>query len=390
MKALILLDTKYVSPLLTETLVEKNITIFDIQQNVILGNRLTGEKSLVEAFQQEDLIIMNSEEAFHVLNNCYASSHVTKMANLFKNKVAFRECLAEHYPDFFFLETSLGGLYEVDRQSLPYPIILKPSVGYSSVGVYRLENETEFLSVLSELRENMQQSSGNYSVDVLDSNTFIIESYIEGREFAIDLYYDVYNEPVILNLFARMFKDDQDMSDRIYYTSKQVVQSYLSPITDYLHQLGNLFNLKKMPLHIEVRIDDKGKIIPIEVNPLRFAGAGTTELGHFAYGVNPYDYFFDQKKPNWSELIKGMDDRIYSFTCAEFESGLKIDDQYIVHHDRLKEQFHHILEYRHIPYDSGTTFAVIFFSSDSLVENNHILTLDFMDFVEEKKSTLVK
>lgn len=386
---MILLDTTYVSPLLTETLINKKIKICDIQQNVILGQQLKGEQGLVDAFKQEELIIMNAEESFNVLNEYYADAHVTKMANLFKNKVAFRKCLAESYPDFFFLEASISELSEVDLQVLPFPIILKPSVGYSSVGVYRIENENEFQQIVSELDEAMKQSSEKYSADVLDSNTFIIESYIEGQEFAVDLYFDIHNEPVILNIFARMFKDDQDMSDRIYYTSKQVLQDYLAPITNYLKQFGKLFDLKKMPLHIEFRMNEKGAIVPIEVNPLRFAGAGTTELGDFAYGVNPYDYFFDQRKPNWPQLIERMDNQIYSFTCAEFDSEIKIDERYIVRHDLLKEQFHHILEYRHIPYDSGTTFAVIFFSSDSLAQNEHILTLDFMAFVEEKTSVLV-
>lgn len=380
-KVLILLDTAYVSPLLAETLIEKKVKVLDIQQRLILNHESQAEQDLKKVFQQEDLIIMNSEEAVQILNEYYAESHVTKTANLFKNKFAFRKRLAESYPNFFFLETTSGELGQLDLSSLPYPIIFKPTVGYSSVGVYRVENAQEFQNII----ETMEQWSENDSEDVLGSESFIIESYIEGQEFAIDLFFDEKNDPVVLNLFARMFKDEKDMSDRIYYTSKQVLQNYLAPITEYLQGLGEIFNLRKMPLHVELRMDDEGKIVPIEVNPLRFAGAGTTELGSFAYGVNSYDYFFEQKKPDWADLINAMDNKIYSFTCAEFEGEIKVDVELVIHHELLQQQFHHILEYRHIPHGQGATFAVIFFSSESLAQNDHILSLNFMDYVEKKE-----
>ena len=134
-KVLILLDTAYVSPLLAETLIEKKVKILDIEQQLILNDKSEDEQNLVKVFQQEDLIIMNSEEAIQILNEYYAESHVTKTANLFKNKFAFRKRLAESYPNFFFLETTSGELGQLDLSSLPYPLIFKPTVGYSSVGI---------------------------------------------------------------------------------------------------------------------------------------------------------------------------------------------------------------------------------------------------------------
>lgn len=69
----------------------------DIQQQLILNHKSQAEQNLEKVFQQEDLIIMNSEEAVQILNEYYAESHVTKTANLFKNKFAFRKRLAESY-----------------------------------------------------------------------------------------------------------------------------------------------------------------------------------------------------------------------------------------------------------------------------------------------------
>lgn len=381
---LILLDSTYISPLLSETLYEKDIVMCDIQQQVILGQQFVGQQALEKMFQSEELIIMNSEEAFYLLNEFHSEANITKIANVFKNKVDFRKQLSKIYPQFFFLEASMNELHLIDTEKLPYPVILKPSIGYSSVGVYRIENKNEFQRVLDNLVNTMQSGNENYSTNVLDTNSFIIESYIEGQEFAVDLYFDDQNEPVILNVFSRMFKDEKDMSDRIYYTSRQILSNYLAPITEFVARLNKLFDLRKMPLHIELRMQNNGEFVPIEINPLRFAGIGTTELGYYAYGVNPYRHFFEQTKPDWPQLIQAMDDKIYNFTCAEFDHDVKIDSTFVILHEQLKEQFDHILEYRHIPFESGTTFAVIFYSCDSLEQNKPILSLDFMSFVEKK------
>lgn len=71
-----------------------------------------------------------------------------------------------------------------------------------------------------------------------------------------------------------------------------------------------------------MRIDRDGQIFPIEVNPLRFAGIGTNELGVYAYGINACEYFFKQQKPDWGNIVNQMNDSIYSFCCAEIDASI--------------------------------------------------------------------
>lgn len=385
---MILLDTSYISPLLYEILVKQDISMFDIQQKQFLDKPHMDEKTIINTFLKKQRIIANSEEAYTALNEFYAEAQLTKNVNLFKNKVAFRKRMDGLHPHFYFREVSINQLSQLQLTDIPYPIILKPSIGYSSVGVYRIENELEFKQIINQLQEEMKNPVSSYTTDVLDRETFILESYIEGQEFAVDAYYNDQGEAVILNLFSRMFANERDMSDRIYYTSKEILQKNLQQVTNYVQALGNELQLTNMPLHVELRINDLHQIMPIEVNPLRFAGIGTTELGFYAYKVNPYEYYFKQQKPDWPQLIEQMDNQIYSFTCAEFESGFSKKEEIVIQHDLLKKQFHHILDYRHIPYEQGSTFAVIFFSSDTLIQNKHILSLDFMWFVEKKAALL--
>ena len=74
-------------------------------------------------------------------------------------------------------------------------------------------NKKEYLSWNKKI-ENL------YPTKVLDTNTFIIEECIEGDEFAFDAYYDEFGNPVLLNTFKHYFASRNDVSDRVYYTSK--------------------------------------------------------------------------------------------------------------------------------------------------------------------------
>ena len=368
---MIFLNTKYVSPLLQEALVNNEVAIFDLQQQSIIR---PSDKPMVG--------ILNAEVAFSAYKAHYPHTQATQLAELFKNKIAFRKHLATHHSGFFFKELTFKELHTIDASVLSYPLIIKPAVGYSSVGVYRIDDAKNFLQTLNKLEQTMLAATDK---DTLHNQYYLLESYISGQEFAVDMYYNDALEPVILNIFTRMFKDAHDMSDRIYYTSKEIMAQYLAPITNYLKELQAVFQIQEpMPLHIELRIDETGHIMPIEVNPLRFAGEGTTELGYFAYNVNPYDYFFQNKKPNWPALLEQMDEQIYCFTCAAFETMPAEDELYDINHEQLKTHFSNILEYRHLPKEASSTFAVIFYSCDSLDMLQPILTLDFDTFKMSK------
>ena len=107
-----------------------------------------------------------------------------------------------------------------------------------------------------------------------------------------------------------MFSLQQDdVSDRLYITSADIIRKYQPVFTEFLEKLGKLANLKNFPLHAEVRIDSGGRLLPIEINPMRFGGMCTTaDLASRAYGYNLYEYCFGQKEPAWEELLKGREE----------------------------------------------------------------------------------
>jgi len=239
----------------------------------------------------------------------------------------------------------------------------------------------DWYHTVEKLKGDINDSAPAYPKDVIDSQTVIIEELIQGEEYAVDAYFTKEGKPVILNLFKRLFANDRDMSDRIYYTSKQVLKETMAPIAAFLDKLGEIDSLASFPLHFEVRITKEGQVVPIEVNPFRFAGIGTTELGVHAYGINVYDYYFNQLEPNWEEKIEAMDDAIYSFLCAEFDPAISLESIRTVDHERFQQQFNEILDYRYMNYKEYPIFSVVFFKQSTLDENKRLLTLNLSDFI---------
>jgi ATP-grasp domain len=46
------------------------------------------------------------------------------------------------------------------------------------------------------------------------------------------------------------------------------------------------------PIHAELKLM-KGELFPIEFNPMRFGGLGLGDLSYYAFGINPYKYYFE-------------------------------------------------------------------------------------------------
>ncbi|MET3657747.1 ATP-grasp domain-containing protein [Sporosarcina psychrophila] len=390
---MIILDKPYVSTLLSSTLQQLGTPVLKIGDVQIPEEEkldLLEETLFFEQLEKSSApLLFNSENGLAMLMNYLPESKFAEWTSLFKNKAEFRRRMTKIYPSFYFREVSIQDLYEIPLESIPFPIIIKPVIGYSSVGVYRIDCIEDWHHTVEKLKVDINDSASAYPTDVIDSQTVILEELIQGDEYAIDAYFTKEGKPVILNLFKRMFANDKDMSDRIYYTSKSVLRETLAPISDFLERLGNIEALASFPLHFEVRITKEGQVVPIEVNPFRFAGIGTTELGVHAYGVNVYDYYFNQLKPNWEEKIEAMDNAIYSFLCAEFDPSISLELIRGVDHESFKQQFNEILDYRYMDYKEYPIFSVVFFKHHTFDENKRLLTLELSNFISLYEPQLV-
>lgn len=368
---MLIIDEQTVSPILVQTALTHHLPIYYKDDERALD------------MKEHSKLLTNSESCLQMLQHHHPEHIHTKVSQMVKNKARFRELIADLDEDYYFKLVTLDELMSSNKEDLPFPVVIKPNKGYSSVGVYIVKEKAEWDQAVQGLYSDLLLSRSMYSDAVLDSEQIIIEGYIEGQEYAFDCYYDEAGEPVILNILKRRFAHDQDTSDRIYYTSSRILEEVREQALDYLRLLNDRLQLRNYPFHIEMRQNDGG-IVPIEMNPLRFAGAGTTDVSHYAYDINSASAYFKGVKPDWKTIVKRADESFYGFFCAEVPGHISVNLIQSIQHEELKKEFSHILEYRIIQSASDRTFAVVFFKTNQLNELDRLLTLDLEPFLTMK------
>lgn len=369
-----ILENPYISNLMLETLGKNQ---FEVLENSVAKN-FKDKYNLNLVNKNCEKIYSNSENSIDwVLNNC-KNSNIARLISLCKNKFEFRKALKSVYPNFFFTEISLENLDKIDISNFPEQFIIKPSVGFLSMGVHKVSSHSQWQSIVEQLKSETENFVKHFPDTVLSSSGFIVEEIIHGDEFAVDAYYDENGKPVILNIFQHPFVSENDVSDRAYISSKEIIENNLNCFENVLSDIGNTLGMKNFPIHIELI---KGKdIVPVEINPMRFAGWCTTDLAYYAYGINIYECFNNNLKPDWNKVLNGKDGKIYYFAMAETPQNIEKNKIYF-DYDKLENSFSKILDFRKINYLEKPLFAVIFGETKNMDEINKILQLEMNNFI---------
>jgi hypothetical protein len=383
-------DKPYLSDFLKKTLRDNAIPVVgtDIAKGLDLydGTTMISEDQVIKSVQETDnpILYTTSENSIGWISRHLAFSHLPGKIELFKNKVKFRELIAPLFPDFYFKEVRVEALNEIQFDQLPLPFIIKPAVGFFSMGVYKVSNYEEWGSTVAAIIAEMDQIKELYPESVLNSHTFIIEHCINGEEFAVDAYYNSMGEPVIVGIFNHTFSSDADVSDRVYSSSKKLIETNLEEFTDFAGKIGRLSGVKNFPVHMELRRDTHGTIVPIEVNPMRFGGWCTTpDITCLAYGFNPYLYYYAQKKPDWPELLKGKEGKLFSIVVLDNSTGIDGEAITSFDYEKLVSRFERPLELRKIDYKLYPVFGFLFTETreDNFFELKQILDSDLKEYI---------
>ena len=316
----VILEEPYVSEMLinylssSKTPVLKNYFSMRVNSSEKPLN-LIGEAIFISQYDSQEKLYTVSEYALDWVISKLNNEKLNRQIRLVKDKYIFRKALQSLYPDFFFREIAYSKLSEFDISELAFPVVLKPSVGFLSTGVYILFNFEDWRKALSKIRKNFVQASEKFPDTVVGDNTFIIESYIGGREFAVDLYFHD-RKAVIINIFEHLFSSKKDVSDRLYVTSKKVFDKYSVCFTEYVNQLNKTLDLNNMPVHFELRVNGSN-ILPIEINPLRFTGMCLNEINFHIMGKHPLEYYFSNTAPDYDSAWKGKENELFCFSIIE-------------------------------------------------------------------------
>lgn len=324
-------------------------------------------------------VYTTSENALDWIYANAEGTPLTATIDAMKNKAAMRRLLKSVYPDFFFEEIDAGNQKSVKFENLPCPVVLKPSVGFFSVGVYTIRTREDWERALSDIEKTSADWEKLYPESVLGNGKFVIEKYIHGEEYAADVYFDDGGNAVILNILKHDFSSESDVSDRLYYTSKQIIEEKLAPLTEFFNRVNAVLGAKNFPAHVELRIERDGRICPIEFNPMRFAGCCCTDVGLFAYGIRTYDYFLHNKRPDWKSLLAGKDGKVY--TMCVLNKPVPCPPIRDFDYDALCSKFENVRCLRKFDYRENTVFGFLFSETKNPEELKFIVNSDLTEFI---------
>ena len=390
---MLLLDKPYVSSFLLDTVQNNDLPVINTGniEKLLNGRNLevlnTDDAISLAKSDKKLRFLTNSENSIGWIAKNLPFLDLSEKINLFKNKVLFRELTTELHPDFFFKSVSLNDLDTVDANQLSYPFIIKPAVGFFSMGVHLVTEQNQWNEIREKIHQEIQQTKSLYPLEVFDSEKFIIEQVIEGDEFAIDAYFDDEGKPVILNIFKHIFASEEDVSDRVYVSSKEIIEENLNSFQNYLEKIGNITGVRNFPIHVELRRDEKGTILPIEINPMRFGGWCTTaDMTGFCYGFNSYLAYFENRKPDWNEILKDKNGISFAVVVLDNSTGIKENEIRNFDCKKLLSKFENVLEFREIDFQEYPVFGFVFTETaqENFNELTDILTSDLTEFVLTK------
>ncbi|MBO4328547.1 MAG: ATP-grasp domain-containing protein, partial [Bacteroidales bacterium] len=184
---MIILEKPYVSAPLVEYLEEKQIPVLHNDMAEWLtqqGHRLhlLDDRQFVEQYQASGKLYAVSENALVWLYAHLPESELVQKVKILKDKAAFRRICQQIYPDFYYKEVEMKALRSLNPDELPLPLVLKPSVGFLSVGVYIVRSQEEWQAALDDIERNFARQCAVFPETVVRSEKFVLEQFIEGEE----------------------------------------------------------------------------------------------------------------------------------------------------------------------------------------------------------------
>ncbi|MBM9512248.1 ATP-grasp domain-containing protein [Desulfogranum marinum] len=384
-----IIDEPYISDVAEKFLVESQMPLlandFASQSVSSAANFISSAEAALH-LEKENFrwVYSNSENAISWITETFgADSDLAQKIDVFKDKAKFRKSTASLFPDITFRKVPATEIATLTFESIGRPFIIKPNVGFISAGVHRVDTPEEWEAVQEKICQETEATACAFPGEVINSDTFVVESIIEGEEYAADAYFDEDNKPVVLNILYHRFSSEQDMSDRLYVTSAKIIEDRLEPIEEFLTDIAALGDYKGLPVHAEIRIDKEGRIRPIEINPLRFAGWCSTDIAYYGYGLNVYEHFANRTRPDWATLLKGKESATYAMGVVERASTLS--DEQVFDYGAFEKLFSSLITLRKMNYRTFPLYAFAFFevSPETEEELDLILSMDPSRFVRD-------
>ena len=106
-----------------------------------------------------------------------------------------------------------------------------------------------------------------------------------------------------------------------------------------------------------------------------------TDIAYYAWGINVYEYYFKQLKPDWEEILKNASNDYFYFTLGDIPSNINRSEIKEIDYDNYLKNIEKPLSIRKIDYSVNPLFAIVFGQTPNLNEVKNLLNLDMSQFV---------
>lgn len=385
---MIILEAPYVSDFLQKTIIKNEIPVlktpFAEELKYTKELNLVSPDNFFSELQAKNkaLLYSNSENATTWLEKYIPEHDIAIWVKMLKDKAKLREIFARRNPNMLYHTCNFNELATIDITDMPKPFVIKPRRGFASICIHAVFNNDEWPDVLNKITKERNEMQDVFPDGVVSLNEFVIERYVDGKEIAVDAYFNNEGNPVVLNILHHIMASKTDMSDRLYVTSGEIIEKYHDSMVEYLEDLGKSCRLKNFPVHLEMRIEENGNIVPMEVNPLRFMGFCVADVEYYFYGINPYEYFFEQKHPDWQTILSSRKNKIYGMMGIDMPKKYKkgtVNFDY----DKFINHFTKPLNYVKMDYNRFPMAIFMFAEVDknNFKELEYVLHSDIEEFI---------
>jgi hypothetical protein len=264
-------------------------------------------------FGRDDKVCLATESVLEDVLQRLDDDNRKSAVRRLKDKFAFRELLKPFYPAFYYKQCRLDDLLR-EKLDPRQKYVIKPVKGCFGSGVRIVDGSVNLAELVADIQAELAKNGAVLSSEVLTPDEFLIESYVAGEEYAVDMFYDRQQRPIITNIYHHPMPDNPAYLHMLYYTSRRTFEAVYEQAREFFTRLNNVLNVSNLPIHAEFKLQD-GRLTPIELNPFRFGGMGLGNLGYHALGLNPYQCFIDDTEPDWNLIWQDKDD-LYGFFIA--------------------------------------------------------------------------
>lgn len=296
-----------------------------------------------------------------------------------KDKVAFRTALEDRYPDLDIRSVTLDELPSLSvAKGARY--VVKPARGVFGTAVHEVDDATDLVALRDRIHAEVARGAEVLSSAALSADTLIVEPYIAGEEYAVDVVYTMEGDPIVVGAYRHPMPENPAYLHVVYHAGADVLADVHDEALAFYRHLGETLDLHGMAMHGEFRLTPSGRLVPIEVNSMRVGGMGLGNMLYHTADIDAFHHFRAGTAPDWSSVRE--DDHLHVFLVAY--NGATVDPS--THRpdwNRLRAHFDDIV--LEVPFDHRRQLAFgVVYARQRAERLSELLRLDFDDvFVQD-------